>query len=339
LARVPEFVNYTDKATGQKGMRTTDTMPGTAGSAWYFLRYIDPKNNDALCDFNKQKYWMPVDLYVGGAEHTVSHLLYARFWHKVLFDCGLVSTDEPIKKLAHQGTILGPDGQRMSKSRGNVINPDDVRAIYGADAVRMYICFMGPFDKDKPWATNGIDGVKRFLDRVWRLAVNDDGSVAATADALPENIHKLLHKTIKKVGDDLEAMSFNTAISAMMILVNEMYSAGNRSKAALLPLAQLLAPMAPHIAEELWQKLGGEGFVSVAPWPQFDAALVKDDVVTMGVQVNGKSRGTIEIGLQTSEEDAVALASKENAVKNALEGKIIVKVIYKPGKILNIIVK
>ncbi len=340
LARVPEFVSYSDATTGAKGRRETDTMPGSAGSSWYFLRYTDPKNSTEAFSFAAQKYWMPVDLYVGGPEHTVGHLLYARFWHKVLFDCGLVSTDEPIQKLAHQGSILGPDGQRMSKSRGNVVNPDDVRATYGADATRMYICFLGPYDKDKPWATTGIAGVHRFLERVWRLVVDDEGkNLILTDGEVPEVINKLLHKTIKKVSDDYEALSFNTAISAMMILVNEFYSQNVKPRASIKALTQLLAPLAPHIAEELWSRLGGEGFVSLAPWPAFDPSLVQDDFVRMGVQVNGKTRGDIEISLTTSEADAVALALAQNAVKNAVDGKNVAKVIYKPGKILNIIVK
>ncbi len=340
LARVAEFVNYKDPKSGEKGRRDTDTMPGSAGSSWYFLRYTDPKNREAAFDFAKQKYWMPVDLYVGGPEHTVGHLLYARFWHKVLFDAGLVSHDEPIKKLAHQGTIMGPDGQRMSKSRGNVVNPDEVRTQYGADAARMYISFLGPFDKDKPWATEGISGVHRFLDRVWRLVVDEAGNnIPLSEGEIPASLNKLLHKTIKKVGEDFENMSFNTSISAMMILLNEIYSLNVRSGAVLRPLTQLLAPLAPHISEELWSRLGGKGFVALAPWPAFDAALVQDDVASIGVQVNGKTRGTIEIALNASEEDALSLAHGQNAVKNAIEGKTVAKVIYKPGKILNIIVK
>ena len=340
LARVQEFVAYTDKKTGEKGRRETDTMPGSAGSSWYFLRYTDARNSTEAFSFAKQKYWMPVDLYVGGTEHTVGHLLYARFWQKVLFDAGLVSNDEPIKKLAHQGVIMGPDGQRMSKSRGNVVNIDEIRETYGADATRMYISFLGPFDKDKPWATTGIEGVKRFLDRVWRLIVAEDGSAHKfNSEPIPDSLNKLLHKTIKKVGDDLEAMSFNTAISAMMILVNEMYGQNYKSVTLLKPLVQLLAPLAPHIAEELWVHLGGEGFVATASWPTFDPGLVADDVVTLGVQVLGKTRGTIEIAVNASEDAALALARQVNAVKNALDGKTVAKVIYKPGKILNIIVK
>lgn len=340
LARVEDFVNYVDPVTKEKGRRETDTMPGSAGSSWYFLRYADPKNDKEFCNFEKQKYWMPVDLYVGGPEHTVGHLLYARFWQKVLFDAGLVSHDEPIKKLAHQGTITGPDGLRMSKSRGNVVNPDEVREIYGADATRLYICFLGPFDKDKPWNTTGIDGVKRFLDRTWRLVVDDEGNTLPFQDdPPPQALNKLLHKTIKKVGEDLEGLNFNTAISAMMILVNELYSLNLRPRAVLVPLMQLLAPLAPHVAEEMWSRLGQNGFVSTAPWPAFDPAITADDVVVMAVQVNGKTRGTLEISVHAAEDDAMASARALNAVKNALDGKNVAKIIYKPGKILNIIVK
>ncbi len=339
LARAKDWVAYTDKKTGEKGQRVTDTMPGTAGSCWYFLRYIDPRNAAAAVDPTKEKYWMPVDLYIGGPEHTVSHLLYARFWHKVLFDFGLVSGDEPIKKLAHQGDILGPDGSRMSKSRGNVINPDEVRQQYGADAARLYICFLGPFDKSKPWSTTGIDGVRRFLDRLWRLVVAEDGSTHQFSEEVSEDLNRLLHKTIKKVGEDIENLSFNTAISAMMILVNEIYAQNARPQRVLRPLVQLLAPFAPHVAEELWSRLGGAGFVSVAAWPQFDPALTIDDSVTIGVQVLGKTRGDIKIGVNASEQEAMEAARRIPAVKNALEGKTVAKVIYKPGKILNIVVK
>lgn len=338
LARISEFVNYTS-ADGEKGFRVTDTMPGSAGSSWYFLRYIDPHNDQAPFDFEAQKYWMPVDLYVGGAEHTVGHLLYSRFWHKVLFDAGLVSCPEPFQRLAHQGLVLGPDGEKMSKSRGNVINPDEVRDQFGADAARMYICFMGPFDKDKPWATQGLEGIRRFIDRVWRLIADDDGKlVADDSQALPE-IEKLLHKTIKKITSDIDELSFNTSISAMMILVNELYRTNTRPKSVLKSLAQIMAPFAPHMSEEIWQRLGGDGLVSLAPWPQFDPKLVIDDVITMGVQVNGKMRGTIDIAPDAAEDVAVSAALKVATVQSVLEGKTPAKVIYKAGKILNLIVK
>lgn len=338
LARVKEFVNYKGK-DGKMGKRDTDTMPGSAGSSWYFLRYADPHNDNELVSQSAQKYWMPVDLYVGGPEHTVGHLLYARFWQKVLFDAGLVSHDEPFQRLAHQGTVLGPDGFRMSKSRGNVINPDDVREQFGSDAARVYVCFMGPFEKDKIWATTGIEGTKRFLDRVWRLCVDENGQTIATkGQPIPEELTKTLHKTIKKVGEDIDNISLNTAVSAMMILVNEIYKHNVKPVEVLAPLCQLLMPFAPHLAEELWEKLGQKGLVSTAPWPKFDPALVKDDVVEMGVQVNGKVRGAIQIGLNATEEEALELAQQVMTVKNAFAGKKITKVIYKPGRILNIIV-
>ncbi len=338
LARVKEFVEYKGK-DGKAGRRDTDTMPGSAGSSWYFLRYADPHNSKEAVSFDAQKYWMPVDLYVGGPEHTVGHLLYARFWQKVLFDAGLVSHDEPFKKLAHQGTVLGPDGVRMSKSRGNVINPDDVREQFGADAARVYICFMGPFEKDKIWSTSGIEGTKRFLDRIWRLCVDEQGQTIATkGEAIPEELTKTLHKTIKKVGEDIENISLNTAVSAMMILVNDIYKHNVKPVEILAPLCQLLMPFAPHLAEELWHKLGQKGLVSVAPWPKFDPALVKDDVVEMGVQVLGKVRGVIQISLDATEEQALEMAQQVMSVKNAMDGKKITKVIYKPGRILNIIV-
>ncbi|RME14087.1 MAG: leucine--tRNA ligase [Bdellovibrio sp.] len=339
LARVKEFVEYVNPKTGQKGRRDTDTMPGSAGSSWYFLRYTDPHNDKAPFSFEAQKYWMPVDLYVGGAEHTVGHLLYARFWQKVLYDAGLVSVDEPFQKLAHQGVVMGPDGYRMSKSRGNVINPDEVREKYGSDAVRTYMSFIGPFEKDKVWDPKGIEGVRRFLEKFWRLCVNEKGECLATDDSLPESIERLMHKTIKKVSEDIENMSFNTAVSAMMIFVNELQKQKCHSRKALKTLAQLLMPFAPHLCEELWEKLGGEGFVSLASWPQYDPEKVKDDKVTMGVQVNGKMRGTIEISKDASEEEALSLAKQVKAVAQACGDKDVIKVIYKPGRILNIIVK
>ncbi len=337
LARSKEWVQY--KGSLGQGQRETDTMPGSAGSSWYFLRYIDPHNDSAPFSDEAQKYWMPVDFYLGGAEHTVGHLLYSRFWHKVLFDAGLVSCPEPFQKLVHQGLILGPDGEKMSKSRGNVINPDEVRDDFGADAIRCYVSFMGPLDKDKPWATNGIDGVRRFLDRVWRLVADDKGQVVATDESLPPDLEKLLHKTIKKVTEDIETLGFNTAISAMMILVNELYRAEIKPKSTLKILAQLMMPFAPHIAEEIWEKLGGDGFVSLAAWPKYNPELVQDDVIVTAVQVLGKTRGTIELSLKATEQEAVELALSVGTVKSAIGEKKIDKVIYKPGKILNLIIK
>ena len=269
LARNKEWVNYHSGAVN--GKRETDTMPGAAGSSWYFFRYADPNNEKEAFSQESVKYWMPVDLYVGGPEHTVGHLLYARFWTKVLFDAGLSPVDEPFKKLAHQGMILGPDGEKMSKSRGNVIQADEVAREFGVDALRCYVSFLGPLDKDKPWSSTGIEGVKRFPDRYYRLGIDpESGAVIANDETLPAEVEKLLHKTIKKVGEDIENLSFNTSISQMMILVNELYKHDCHSKKVLLPLAQLLQPFAPHLAEEIWHKLGGTGFVVQASWPQYD---------------------------------------------------------------------
>jgi leucyl-tRNA synthetase len=339
LARANDWIPYVRKSDGKKGEKNTDTMPGSAGSSWYFLRYTDPENTKELASQEALNYWMPVDLYCGGPEHTVGHLLYSRFWNRALFDHNIVPTAEPFKKLFHQGMILGPDGEKMSKSRGNTVSPDEVNSEFGADAVRGYICFLGPLDKDKPWATNGIDGVRRFLDRVWRLVSNDQGQIIADQQVPPPEINKLLHKTIKKVTEDIENMSYNTAISAMMILVNELYKTECRNQQVLKTLAQLLTPFAPHLCEEIWQKLGGTGLISVAPWPVYDNSLVVDDLITMGVQVNGKMRGTIEIPPNAEESLAVEAALKVVTVSQAIHDKKIDKIIYKAGRILNLIVK
>lgn len=333
LARNTEWLNHNG------GRRETDTMPGSAGSSWYFLRYTDPQNSKEPFSYEAQKYWMPVDLYIGGAEHTVGHLLYSRFWQKVLFDIGLVTHDEPFKKLIHQGMILGADGEKMSKSRGNVINPDIVIEKHGADALRMYEMFMGPLDRDKPWSDQGIEGVRRFLDRVWRLYFDESqNTLVKLTDQLSPSTEKLLHKTIKKVTDDIESLCFNTAISQMMILTNELYKTNERPTELLKTLAQLLMPFAPHLAEEMWHALGGKGLVSMSSWPQYNPALCEDETIEMGVQVLGKTRGNIQISKTATQEEALAVAQKIKAIENALYGKKITKVIYKPGKILNIIV-
>lgn len=340
LARNEEFINYTDPITGELGKRTADTMPGSAASSWYFLRFADPHNEKEPFSKSAQDYWMPVDLYVGGPEHTVGHLLYSRFWQKVLFDAGIVSHDEPFQKLAHQGMILGPDNLKMSKRRQNVVNPDDVREQYGADATRMYICFLGPFDSDKPWATNGVEGVRRFLDKIWRMVVEESNKLTDKEPSqMSEDILRAFHKCIKKVTHDYENMNFNTAISAMMIFTNELIKQDQKPRFMLKVLAQLLMPIAPHFAEEIWEKLGEQKFVSLAPWPSFQEELTIDSIFTMAVQVCGKMRGTIEVTEDTSQEEAVAMAQQLNTVVNAIDGKKIVKVIYKPAKILNLIAK
>ncbi len=337
LARNQDWVRYASAASAEKAWRETDTMPGSAGSSWYFLRYCDPNNDQEFCSMEQQKYWMPVDLYVGGPEHTVGHLLYARFWHKFLFDLGLVTTPEPFQKLAHQGMILGADGEKMSKSRGNVVNLDDIHTEYGADALRTFICFLGPMDKDKPWSANGIEGIKRFFERIWRLTCDEEDKAHWNTDALNEKVDRVLNQTILKVTADIESLSHNTAISQLMILVNELTRENCRSKLALVPLAQMLMPFAPHLAEELWKKLNETGFISLATWPKADASKAVTDQVTLGVQVNGKLRGEISVSLTETEVNAVGLAMKISAVNQALGGKPAIKIIYKAGKILNMI--
>ena len=326
LARIKEFMDYKNGA-----QRDANTMPSSAGSSWYFLRYTDPHNDKKAFDFEAQKYWMPVDLYVGGAEHSVGHLLYSRFWQRVLYDAGLVSHPEPFKKLVHQGSILGSDGFRMSKTRGNGVSPDDVREKYGADVARLYICFLGPFDKDKPWSDKGIEGCSRFVERVWRYSIDSKGK----SEDLDKNLESVLHQTIKKVGSDIESLDFNTAISALMILVNELYKVGTKNEQVAKILSQLLMPFSPHVAEEIWENLGEKDFVSLASWPKYDENKIQSDECTIGVQVNGKTKGSITISKTASEEEALSQAKELSAVQNLLKDKKIKKCIYKPAKILN----
>jgi leucyl-tRNA synthetase len=315
--------------------RETNTMPQWAGSCWYYLRYLDPKNDQEGWSQKAYADWMPVDLYVGGNEHAVLHLLYARFWHKVLFDIGAVKDPEPFLKLVHQGIILGEDGQKMAKSRGNVINPDDVVKAYGADALRMYEMFMGPLEQMKPWQTKDIEGVRRFLDRVWNVGT---GPTTTDAAAYDEATRKLVHKTIKKVTEDIEALRFNTSVSAMMILVKHLGGLPAVPVDALKSLALILSPFAPHLGEEVWERLGNAKSLAYQPWPEFDPALVKDDVVEIGVQVNGKLRGTITLAVDADEATARAAALAEEKVKAQIEGKTVKKFIYVKGKIANFIV-
>lgn len=336
LAQNKDWVQY--EGRGIKGERETDTMPGSAGSSWYFLRFTDPQNPNSLADLEKQKYWMPVDLYVGGPEHTVGHLLYARFWQKLLFDAGLATTPEPFKKLAHQGMLLGLDGEKMSKSRGNVVNPDEVREEFGADALRCFILFLGPMDRDKPWNPNGITGVRKFLERVWRLCLDENNQYLGTKDGVSESLSRLAHKTTQKVGEDIENLSFNTAISSLMILVNEIYKEGTHADEILKKVILLLAPFAPHMCEEIWNHMGEKEFVSLSPWPTYDPALLTDDSVPIAVQVAGKKRGLIEVSKDTTQGEALAMALRIDAVKNAIAGASLKKVIYVSGKILNIII-
>jgi leucyl-tRNA synthetase len=334
LATIDSWLNVTCPKTGKKAKRETNTMPQWAGSCWYYLRFCDPKNSEAPWDSKIENYWMPVDLYVGGAEHAVLHLLYSRFWHKVLFDLGLVSTKEPFYKLVNQGMILGEDGEKMSKSRGNVVNPDLVVKEMGADTLRLYEMFMGPLEKTKPWSTAGTKGVFNFLNRAYRFFL-DKNNYATTED---ESNLKELHKLIKKVTEDIEAMRFNTAISQMMIFVNHVYKTGKVTNETAKTFALIMSPYAPHLAEELWQFVGNKNTIAFEKWPNFDPAYLKEDLVTMAVQVNGKTRGTFDVPTDISKEDFFALVKSDEKMKKYLSGTI-VKEIYVPGKICNFVVK
>jgi len=338
LANLTDWLVTTDSATGQPARRETNTMPQWAGSCWYYLRFIDPKNPSRLVDAAKERYWMPIDLYIGGSEHAVLHLLYARFWHKVLFDIGVVSTPEPFKKLVHQGIVLGEDNQKMSKSRGNVVNPDEMMDRFGADAVRLYEMFMGPLESTKPWSTRGVEGITRFLDRVWRLMVNEEGGLSdAVVSAAPSSDQqRLLHQTIKKVTEDIEGLRFNTAISQMMVFTNDMTKAERRPRALIEPFVLLLAPFAPHLAEELWGLLGHAPSVSKQPWPRFDPALTVSDRLTIPIQINGKLRGKLEVGADATKDQVETLAREEAG--EWLQGKALKKVIYVEKKLINFVI-
>ncbi|MEE2786417.1 MAG: leucine--tRNA ligase [Myxococcota bacterium] len=337
LANCSEWLNVT-LPDGRRARRETNTMPQWAGSCWYYLRYLDPDNQGAAWSPEAEQYWMPVDLYVGGAEHAVLHLLYARFWHKVLYDLGHVSTPEPFMKLVHQGMILGEDNRKMSKSLGNVINPDDVVAEHGADAMRLFEMFMGPLEATKPWNTSGVDGVRRFLDRIWRVCVDGETGACVVDDSAPSaDGLKRLHKTIKKVTEDLDGMRFNTAISAMMELVNYLTKHHVRARTIIEPFIQLLAPFAPHLGEELWALLGHEDGISYVPWPTYDEALIVDDLVTYAVQVNGKLRGQLELAKDIAKDDALAAARTLENVIRFTEGKTIRREIFVPGRMINFV--
>ena len=375
LARATEWVNTTDAETGNPAMRETNTMPQWAGSCWYFLRFCDPTNDDMAWSKEAEAYWMPVDLYVGGAEHAVLHLLYSRFWHKVLYDAGFVSTKEPFQKLFNQGMILANsykdeqgkyhyphqvdkqgDGyvtkeggvsvhtqvEKMSKSRYNVVNPDDVVQAYGADSMRLYEMFMGPLDRDKPWTDEGVQGVYRFLKRAWSLFVDGDNGelhsriVERGGD---ETMLKEVHKTTKAVTHDIEAMLFNTAIARMMEFVNAAMKVESIDKAVMEQFVLLLSPFAPHMGEEIWQRLGHSDTLAYAAWPEWDESLLVENTITLPVQVNGKPRDTIEVGVDADKDTILAAAKVAPKVAGALEGKNIIKEIYVPGRIVNLVVK
>ena len=331
LEKATDWVNVT--RNGKSAKRETSTMPGSAGSSWYFLRYIDPNNDNVFADKKLLDHWMPVDLYLGGVEHATGHLLYSRMWNNYLFDKGLVPTKEPFKKLVHQGMILGSNGEKMSKSRGNVVNPDDIVRDYGADSLRVYEMFMGPLCDSKPWSETGIEGAKRFLDRFFRL-FSDTSKIC---DKPNQNLEKEYHKTVKKVTADFEKLSFNTAISQIMIFVNAAYKEAFVPKEYAEGIIKLLNPIAPHITEELWSMLGHNETIANEPWPTYDEAKTVDNTINLPIQINGKLKGTIQVELDLPEETIKTLAHEK--VANLLEGKNIVKEIYVKNKIYNIVVK
>ena len=340
LSTISEWVEIKDENGTVIGLRETDTMPQWAGSCWYYLRYIDPLNSVAGWDSGKEKYWMPVDLYIGGQEHAVLHLLYARFWHHVLFDLGHVSTKEPFQKLFNQGMILGDDGSKMSKSRGNVINPDEIVDEFGADSMRLYEMFMGPLDKAKPWSTTGLQGCSRFIHKIWGYIFdNDELSANIVEDPASDETIKLLHQTIKKVTDDIEKLDFNTAISQMMIFSNHLASLESINTSVVKTFIVLLAPFIPHAAEEIWERMGHKESIAYHSWPESDENLAKEVVMTIAVQVNGKLRGKIECQANTDQKAIIAAAKEENRILVYLAGKSILKEIYVKGRLVNFVVK
>ena len=338
LANIEEWVNVVDPETGMKGRRETNTMPQWAGSSWYYLRYIDPHNTEAIADPELIKKWMPVDIYVGGAEHAVLHLLYARFWHKVLYDLGVVHTKEPFQKLFNQGMILGEGNIKMSKSLGNVINPDDIVSSHGADTLRLYEMFMGPLDAAKEWTTNGVDGARRFLDRVWRLFMNEDGTLSAKVNGEQGGeLEKVYHQTVKKVTEDYENMHNNTAISQMMVFVNEAYKVDRVPVDYAKGFITLLSPITPHIAEEIWHALGETESLAYEPWPTYDESKLVDDTVEIVAQINGKVRAKIEVARDITKEELEKVALENERIQEMIEGKTIRKVIAVPGRLVNIV--
>lgn len=338
LANIDEWVNVVDPETGKKGRRETNTMPQWAGSSWYYLRYIDPHNKKELANYEKLERWLPVDIYIGGAEHAVLHLLYARFWHKFLYDIGVVPTKEPFEKLFNQGMILGGNNEKMSKSRGNVVNPDDVVEAYGADTLRLYEMFMGPLDASIAWSENGLEGSRKFLDRVWRLIVDENNKMRDRITTLNDGkLDKVYHQTVKKVTEDYENLHFNTAISQLMVFVNEAYKVDALPYEYIEGFVQLLAPIAPHIGEELWAILGNEQDLSYAPWPTYDEAALIEDEVEVVFQINGKVRAKASVARDLSKEELEKTAMDDDSIKEQLDGKTIRKVIVVPNKLVNIV--
>lgn len=334
LAKIDSFVHCKCPKCGCDAKRETDTMPQWAGSSWYFLRYCDPNNNDEFASQEALKYWMPVDWYNGGMEHVTRHMIYSRFWHKFLYDLGLVPTSEPYAKRTAQGLILGPDGEKMSKSRGNVVDPNDVVDEYGADVLRLYVLFMGDYEKAASWSESSVKGCKRFVDRIWALQ-----DKVVDSDEYSDKLRSLMHKTIKKVSDDIESMKFNTAIAAMMTLLNEIYNVGSITKKEFRDLLIILNPFAPHVTEELYQLIGCEGVLDEQEWVTYDEALCKDDTIEIVCQINGKVKSKLTIPTDAAKDDVIALAKADEAIVKATEGKNIVKEIYVPNKLVNLVVK
>ncbi|OUN60907.1 leucine--tRNA ligase [Ligilactobacillus salivarius] len=338
LANLDDWVNVVDE-NGRKGRRETNTMPQWAGSSWYFLRYIDPHNNHEVADYEKLKEWLPVNLYVGGAEHAVLHLLYARFWHKFLYDLGVVPTKEPFQKLVNQGMILGSNHEKMSKSKGNVVNPDDIVEQYGADTLRLYEMFMGPLDASIPWSEEGLGGAHKFINRVWNLLIDENDNLRDRVTTINNHdLDKIYNETVKKVTEDYEAMHFNTAISQLMVFVNNAYKADSLPLEYVEGLVKLLSPVVPHITEELWSKLGHVGSIAYAKWPTYDESKLVEDVVEIVVQINGKVRQHLQVSKDASREELQALALNDERIKQELADKEIKKVIAVPGKLVSIVV-
>ncbi|QTN00134.1 leucine--tRNA ligase [Sediminibacillus dalangtanensis] len=339
LANIEDWVSVVDPETGKKGRRETNTMPQWAGSCWYFLRYIDPHNPDALADYERLEKWLPVDTYIGGAEHAVLHLLYARFWHKFLYDIGVVPTKEPFQKLYNQGMILGENNEKMSKSKGNVVNPDEIVASHGADTLRLYEMFMGPLDAAVAWSTNGLDGARRFLDRVWRLFVTEDGKISGkiVSDSHDASLEKAYHETVKKVTENFEALRFNTGISQMMVFINDAYKAKEIPQLFAEGFVKLLSPVAPHLAEEIWETFGHSETLAYQSWPAFDEAKLIEEEVEVAIQVMGKVRAKMMVSKDASKDDLEKQALELESIQDWLEGKTVRKVIAVPGKLVNIV--
>ncbi|WP_017472310.1 leucine--tRNA ligase [Amphibacillus jilinensis] len=340
LANIEDWVHVTDPETGKKGRRETNTMPQWAGSCWYFLRFIDPDNSEKLADYDQLNKWLPVDVYIGGAEHAVLHLLYARFWHKFLYDIGVVPTKEPFMKLFNQGMILGENNEKMSKSKGNVVNPDEILASHGADTLRLYEMFMGPLDASIAWSEGGLDGARRFLDRVWRLYVSDQSQQLTTkivSEVEDDHLEKVYHETVKRVTENFEELKFNTAISQMMVFINEAYKANEIDRTYAEGFVKLLSPVAPHLAEELWSELGKDETIAYQSWPEFDETKLVEDEVEIVIQILGKNRAKMLVAKTATKDELEELALANEIIQEKIAGKTVRKVIVVPGKLVNIV--